>query len=104
MLYEISNVLYQYVKVGYLHSEEATQALEAILALKITLYGDGPLHHRALRIAQELSLPAAYDAHYLALCERLNADFWTADKRLYNSVHEALPWVHWLQESENPAR
>ena len=100
IFYEISNVLYQHVKVGYLHSEEATQALEKTLALKIILYGDGPLHHRALRIAQEFSLAAAYDAHYLAICERLNADLWTADKRLYNSVHAALPWIYLLQDYE----
>jgi len=100
ILYEINNVLYQQVKAGYLRSEEATQVLEKAMALEIKLYGDAPLHHRALRMAQEFSLAAAYDAHYLALCERLDADFWTADKRLYNSVHEALPWVYLLQESE----
>lgn len=70
------------------------QALEKTLALKIVLYGDSPLHHRALCIAQEFSLAAAYGAHYLALCERLNAHFWTADKRLYNSIHSALPRVY----------
>lgn len=97
ILYETSNMLYRYVKAGYLYSEEATQALERILAFKITFYGDALLHHRALQMAQAFSLAAAYDAHYLALCERFNADFWTADKRLYNSVHTALPWVHLLQ-------
>jgi len=101
ILYEISNVLYQHVKAGYLYSEEATQALERILAFKIALYGDALLHHRALQMAQAFSLAAADDAHYLTLCERFNADFWTADKRLYNNVHEALPWVHLLQENVN---
>ncbi len=100
LLYEISNVLYQQVKAGHLHAEEATQVLEKTLALDITLYGDGPLHQRALHLAREFSLAAAYDAHYLALCERLNADFWTADKRLYNSIHDALPWVYLVQEAE----
>jgi hypothetical protein len=43
-----------------------------------------------------LSLPAAYDAHYLALAERVGAEFWTTDRRLANKVREALPWVHLL--------
>jgi len=54
------------------------------------------LHRRALQLAEALSLPAAYDAHYLALAERVGAEFWTTDRRLANKVREALPWVHLL--------
>ncbi len=38
----------------------------------------------------------SYDAHYLALAEHLGCEFWTADKRLHNAVHEKLPWVRGL--------
>ncbi|MGB5634968.1 MAG: hypothetical protein WBM86_19605 [Waterburya sp.] len=36
-------------------------------------YGDKALHERALALARSLNLSAAYDAHYLALAERVNA-------------------------------
>jgi len=52
------------------------------------------MHRRALQLAQELNLSAAYDAHYLALAEQFGAEFWTADQRLANNVSSRLPWVH----------
>jgi len=54
------------------------------------------LHVRASEMARRLNHPAAYDAHYLALAEMYTCPFWTADERLFNAVHEALNWVHWL--------
>jgi predicted nucleic acid-binding protein len=90
----VSNALHRYVVHGELLPEEALEGLEAALDLGITLYGDRELHKRALRLAERLSLPAAYDAHYLALAETLGAEFWTADRRLIDAVGAALPWVH----------
>lgn len=98
--YELCNVLHQHIRRNILTPEEAQMALETAIAFEITLYGDVALHQQAAHVAQRLHLPATYAAHYLALCERLNADFWTADQRLYNSVHAALPWVYLLQETE----
>ncbi len=77
--------------------EEAHAALQAALAFDIHLYGDDRLHSRAFALAQRFSLPAAYDAHYLALAERLEAEFWTADERLVRKVEAQLPWVHLLE-------
>jgi predicted nucleic acid-binding protein len=51
------------------------------------------LHWRAMDLAERFSLPAVYDAHYLALAERLGGEFWTADRRLVEAVQGALPWV-----------
>lgn len=94
LYYEVSNVLHRYVVHGYLRSGEADRALQAALDLGLTLYGDANLHQRALELAKRYSFPAAYDAHYLALAERLGADFWTADQRLAQAVQADLPWVH----------
>ena len=54
------------------------------------------LHQRAWELARYFGLPAAYDAHYLALAEMADCAFWTADKRLFDAVHEELGWVNWL--------
>jgi len=52
------------------------------LDLEIELHCELDIHHQAFRMAQELALPAAYEAHYLALAKRLGAALWIADQRL----------------------
>jgi predicted nucleic acid-binding protein len=50
--------------------------------------------------ATRFNRPAAYDAHYLALAEMMNCEFWTADERLFNAVRDKLSWVRWLGQLE----
>jgi predicted nucleic acid-binding protein len=50
-----------------------------------------------LDLADRFALPAAYDAHYLALADWLGGEFWTADRRLAKAVGEALPWVRLVE-------
>ncbi len=92
--YEVTNAFHRYVISGLLTLEEATEAWEYILNLEILLHGNASLHRRALSLAKNLALPAAYDAHYLALAEQLSADFYTADSRLFNTVKNCFPWVY----------
>lgn len=92
--YEVTNTLYRYQRQGLVLPDEVSRVLDAALALPITLHGDADLHRAALAVARRFSLPAAYDAHYLALAERLGAEFWTADRRLARAVTPTLSWVH----------
>ncbi len=73
--------------------------LEEALNLGITLYGDKALHKWALALAKTLNLSAAYDVHYLALSERFNAEFYTSDKRLFNSVKETITSIHLVTQN-----
>ncbi len=77
---------------------------QAALSLPISLHGQATLHRRALRLAGSLALPAICDAHHLALAEVLDAEFWTADRRLVHAVCETLPWVHLPGEDSNGRR
>ncbi len=97
LYYEITNAFYRYVTYGKLLPQEADQLLEVALRLDIALYDGMQFHRRALKLAETLSLPAAYDAHYLALAEQLGAEFWTADKRPVQATQKVLPWVHLLK-------
>lgn len=97
LYYEVTNALRRYVAHGMLLPQEADKLLDTALKLDITLYGDAELHRRALKLAKAFSLAAAYDAHYLALAERLGAEFWTADKRLVQAVQKAMPCVRLLE-------
>jgi predicted nucleic acid-binding protein len=97
LLYEVTNALYRYQKLGLLSRASVRLALQAALALPVRLHGEAELHERALEVAGRFSLPAAYDAHYLALAERLGGEFWTTDAALVRSVGHALPWVHLVE-------
>lgn len=94
MYYELSNALHRYVVADVLLPEEAAQALDYALSLEITLYGDAALHRPALNLASTLGLPATYDAHYLALAQQKEAEFYTADRRLFQAAQSTLSWVH----------
>ena len=97
--YEVTNVFHRMSVAGQISPEEAEQLLEEALNLGISLYGDKALHKRALALARTLNLPAAYDAHYLALSERFNAEFYTSDKRLFNSVKDTITWIHLVRSN-----
>jgi predicted nucleic acid-binding protein len=94
---EVSNAIYRYFVHEYLLPEAADEALMAALSLDISLYEDQELHHRSLELARRFSLPATYDAQYLALSERLGAEFWTVDRRLAQVASAALTWVHLIE-------
>jgi predicted nucleic acid-binding protein len=93
LFYEVSNALYRYQRAGMMSGAALRLALRAALSLPLRLHGEPDLHIRALDLAERLSLPAAYDAHYLALADWLGGELWTADQRLARAVRDTLPWV-----------
>lgn len=97
LYYEVANALHRYQKLGFMGAASVQLAFKAALALPLELHGEPDLHWRALDLANRLSLPAAYDAHYLALAELLEGEFWTADRRLARTVQSSLPWVHLVE-------
>jgi len=97
LYYEVTNALYRYRKLGLMSTSSVRLALRAALALPLQLHSETDLHEHALALAERFSLPAAYDAHYLALAEWLGGEFWTADARLARAVQPALPWVHLVE-------
>ena len=67
-LFEVSNILYQRVRRGHLTLDAATSMLSELQAAGVELIGyDSSIHTRALELAHQFRLNAAYDAHYLAL-------------------------------------
>lgn len=71
IIYEVCNAFHRASVAGQNTQEEAEQFLERALNLRPRFKGDAELHRQALKIAQRHNLPATYDAHYLALAERL---------------------------------
>jgi len=59
----------------------------------------------SLRWAERLGQSKAYDAQYVALAERLNADLWSADQRLVNALQAlGATWAHWIGEVSHGGR
>ena len=94
--FEVTNAIYQYHRHELIGDKSVKLSLEAALSLPIRIQWDIHLHRNALSLAQHHSLAATYDAHYLALAELLEAEFWTMDRRLFKAVGTELPWVKLL--------
>lgn len=96
IFFEVTNALHRLCVGTVTTFEETSDSLDIALGLGIDTISDAFLHRRALLIARKCRLKSTYDAHYLALAQSLDADFWTADRRLVNSVAEMFSWVRFL--------
>ncbi len=85
------------ISIDLVSKTEAQTLLTEVLDLPIQFHGDLYLHYQAIEISQTLNLPATYDAHYLVLAQRFQANLYTSDKRLFNSVKSSLSWVHLVE-------
>ena len=98
--YEIVAVIRKKDYQKQLAVEDADAALHGLLTLAVQLHFDQGLLQRGYELASLFDRPTAYDAQYLALAERLDCKFWTADRKLFNSLKEKLPYVMWIGNAE----
>ncbi len=94
--YEIVAVTRKAVFQTRISPEEGIQARDFMLQYPVQTHIDEMLLKRAYEMATRYNRPTAYDSQYLALAERLEVEFWTADERLFNRVNRDLKWVKWL--------
>ncbi|MGH7814246.1 MAG: type II toxin-antitoxin system VapC family toxin [Candidatus Binataceae bacterium] len=97
-LYEVTNALAKRMQRRQLTLEQAKLLLRFFLETGPVLKQADSIHPRALELMDRFGLPAAYDAHYLALAESEQCECWTADERLWNAVKRELGWVRWIGE------
>jgi predicted nucleic acid-binding protein len=69
--------------------DEAMKVLDEILRLPITTTSAEGLGRRAYEWAELLRHAKAYDGAFLAFCEIVGAEFYTADERLYNAAKQS---------------
>ncbi len=101
LAFELTNVVLQRVRRRLIPANEAREYLADFLALGVAVVTAPDMHLRALSLSTRFSLPAAYDAHYLALAEWLRCPFWTNDRRLVNTVGASLPFVRWIGDYQS---
>ena len=101
-VFECASALRRMVVRHDLDEEPARNALGLLLTMPVSLRAPEGLVERAWDLARDLVRPAAYDCFYLGLAELLGIECWTADRRLFNAVHGAKPWLHHLVEHVPP--
>lgn len=96
--YEATNILYRQVVTGKLTFNETKKLFTKLFSIGIALdfshYND--ISTQAMEFSHRFGLPAAYDAHYLALAERNQCEYWTADTQLWNAIAGKINWVRLL--------
>lgn len=93
---EIAAVVRKVVYQGRMTAEQGRTMLAHLLLYPVTFYEDDGLLKDAYELATRFNRPRTYDAQYMALAERLNCEFWTADERLVNSTQVQFPYIRWL--------
>jgi predicted nucleic acid-binding protein len=98
---EIVSTLRKMVGVGQLSSEDARLAISCLAPLQIQVVSP---HYQLLDDSfvwsGKINHKVAYDAQYLALAESLQAEFWTADQKLYHTLHALkVAWARWIEET-----
>jgi predicted nucleic acid-binding protein len=94
--YELTNGLWQAVRQGRLTPEDIEGILQKYELFEIPLY---PVRPKAvIALGKSLGYPSAYDLTYLALAEEKKAPLVTADRKLYNAVHEKFPRISLIRD------
>lgn len=96
LLAEVGNAIYQRYRRGAFTLEESDEALARFARLRIEVAWDQELYQHAFAFARDHRLPAIYDSHFVVLARSLNAECWTDDQRLLNSIGQFVPWVRWI--------
>lgn len=93
---ELTSIVRRRMVRDRLSLEQASEVLEHFLSFPVSVIMPDRLHQTALTLAATYNLPAAYDAHYLALCQLLGCAFWTNDQSLVNMLGNRLAFVRRL--------
>jgi predicted nucleic acid-binding protein len=91
--YEVTNAVYRSARQGLFSEAIAIGIIQSLDLLPVRFFDYIDLNVAAFQLARELDLPAAYDAHYLALAQRERAVLFTADRRLVRAVVPRFSFV-----------
>jgi len=93
---EITAVVRKVVYQGRMTPEQGRTMLAQLLIYPVEFHEDDALLKEAYELAVRFNRPRAYDSQYMALADRLQCDFWTADERLVNSTQGQFSRIRWL--------
>jgi predicted nucleic acid-binding protein len=92
---EIGNIVWKKYRFQGLAKADAEQIITSFREVDIEFTPAAELLSEALRIAM-IHERTVYDSLYIALSERENCDYITADKRLVNEMSKSFPKTVWV--------
>jgi predicted nucleic acid-binding protein len=99
--YEILSAVNVAINRKRIGEEAGYRALTYITSLGIGLRNFDNLIEPTFYMARQYGL-SSYDCAYMALAEKEKCDFFTGDKKLFNSIKNRLPWVKWIGDYRSP--
>jgi predicted nucleic acid-binding protein len=94
MASEVTNAIFQRFRRRGITEEEADQAISSYFTQSpVQLLAPEGIYQRAFEFARSNQLSSTYDSVFVVLAEMLDAELWTDDRRLLNSVGGIAPWV-----------
>ena len=95
---EVSSAIRKHVYLKHLLPRQGERAYRLYRQLRIVTVSPVNLSEIAWRLAVEFNQVRTYDMQYLAVAELEDCEFWTADRRLANSLKGKNKRIRWLGE------
>lgn len=93
---EVSSTLRKQVYFKRLLPDEGEEALSIFLEIPVITIDGLEMYRLAWQLAKEFNLPRTYDMQYLAVADMEDCEFWTADRRLANSLRNKVKRIRWV--------
>jgi predicted nucleic acid-binding protein len=94
IVFEAASVLRNKVSRGILDDVDATEMIDRIRHLDLSLIYAPELMELAWGMGTILKAPTLYDCFYLAVAKLFGAPFWTSDKKLYKAAKIEFPFIN----------
>ena len=92
---EVGNIVWKKHRIQDLSIEDAQEIIDTFKTITMTLTSSADLLEGAYNLAV-IHERTVYDMMYIALANRENCQFVTADERMVNAVGEHFPNVVWI--------
>jgi len=93
---EVGSVLRKKVRLGLITSSQATGFYDDFCQMPVNYLDSNTVRDKTWYIAERFSLATLYDAAFLAVSELEEAEFWTADQSLLNTLNPCPEYVRFL--------
>ncbi len=96
---EVMNVMLMAIRSKRMTPEDARQAVLRFLTLEIEIVSTHPISSLLQTFdsayAHQLTI---YDSQYVTLAQTMHCHLYTADKKLYNKLHDAVDYIRWIED------
>jgi predicted nucleic acid-binding protein len=97
-LYEVASALRRKAFDGETSEDEAFDALNLILGLRVHYYRHADVHREAYRYASSFGQRHTYDEHYLAVAVATGSDLWSGDSDFVRRAQTVYARCHSLED------